>query len=69
MLVVNIAARKTLRASSEPLCAIVMIRIPEIIKGLTYLRILRNSRLLFSFRGQLYGADIADCKSKFSIEK
>jgi len=43
-ILVNI--RRALRASSEPLCAIVMTHIPGIIKGLTYLRILRNSRLL-----------------------
>jgi len=42
-----------------------MIRIPGIMKGLTYLRTLG---FYFNLEGQLYGAGIADCKS-FSMEK
>jgi len=47
-----------------------MTRIPGIMKGLTYLRILEGILgSYFNLEGQLYGAGIANCKSKFSMER
>jgi len=43
---IYVVARRVLRAFPESLCAIVMTCIPGIMKGLTYLRILRYFRFL-----------------------